>query len=104
MDQSWLGAVNKLDNALLSHPTPGTPRPGARLMLGKYAARATPMRAFAAAIARSAEATSGRRCNRSEGSPTGNTGNGGAAAEGARVKLGAGVPIRVAIACSNCGR
>ena len=38
------------------------------------------MRALAAAMERSAEATSGRRCNRSEGSPTGMAGSGAAGA------------------------
>ena len=60
------------------------------------------MRAFAAAMERSADATSGRRCNKSEGSPAGIFGSDAVASATGMANAGAGVPTRVAIACSNC--
>src|SRR6266481_7759566 len=87
--QSSLGALNSEDTAELCQPTEGTS--GINWIVGKYAARATPMRALAAAIERSAAATSGRRCNRSEGTPTGRAGNLPAVATGGMLNPGAGV-------------
>src|ERR1700689_3410846 len=87
-DQSRLGAAKSVDSVLLSQPAPGTK--GIKLSVGKYAARATPMRALAAAMARSAEATSGRRCSKSEGRPTGSCGIAVADSAGSRWKFGAG--------------
>ena len=57
---------------------------------------------MAAAIARSAEATSGRRSSTSDGTPSGTAGGVSSRDVGASENDGAGVPVSVAIACSNC--
>ena len=57
---------------------------------------ATPICALAAAIARSAEATSGRRCSTSDGTPSGTGGGSSRLRRPARSENdGAGVPISV---------
>src|SRR5437762_12218424 len=65
-DQTRLGHVNHCATLLLSKP-PDAPS----VTLGKNAAMATPIWAFAAATRRSAPATSGRRWRSSDGTPTG---------------------------------
>ena len=59
---------------------------------------------LAAAAARSAEATSGRRSSSWEGTPTGTAATGGAKGAREREKLDAETPSKVAIACSYCAR
>jgi len=85
--------------AALSKP----PEP-VRVKMGKYAARATPTWALAAATRRSAAAISGRRSNKSDGRPGGISGGGAFHAAAGELKVGAGCPIKVAIACSFCER
>ena len=55
---------------------------------------ATPIWALAAAIARSADATSGRRCRTSEGTPRGTSGGVRRFTSGAMLNSGAGVPVK----------
>jgi hypothetical protein len=70
-------------------------------MVGKNAARATPMSALAAATRRSAAAMSGRRSSRVEGTPAGISGTRALqVGSAARRKPLAGSPTRVAMAFS----
>ena len=73
-------------------------------MVGKKAARVTPIWALAAAARRSAAATSGRRCSRAEGAVTGIRGGAGPASAAATDARDAGRPIRAAMACSSRAR
>src|SRR3981081_3916861 len=95
-----LGAFNHVEALLLSKPAAA-----ARLNTGKYAARATPICALAAATRRSAAATSGRRSSNVDGKP-GSIG-GGAVSVGkgfeSRWKPEGFSPISTAIACSVLG-
>ena len=65
-DQKRLGQVNQLEIEVFPNPPEALNK-----MLGKYAAFATPICAFAWATPRSAAAMSGRRSRSSEGMPTG---------------------------------
>src|SRR6202012_4583644 len=77
------------------------PPTASRPMVGKKAARATPIWALAAEVRRSPAATWGRRGRSSEAAATGIGGAAGKAlASGARLKLEAGWPTRLAMACS----
>ena len=62
------------------------------------------MRALAAAMRRSAAATSGRRCSRVEGAPTGVTGASERPDVDARLKVEADSPTSTAMACSSKAR
>ena len=99
MDQNRAGSVNQSASRL-----PWYPPEAARSSLGKNADVATPIWAFAAATRLSAAAISGRRSRSSEGMATGI--GGGATEMGARgiVTIAGGLPIRVAMACSNWER
>ena len=77
IDQISLGAASHGENVSLWNPAS---RPSDRS--GKYAARATPIRAFAAATRRSAAATSGLRSSSVDASPVGIDGTPGSAATG----------------------
>src|SRR5690348_2641146 len=63
-DQKRLGARVQLEERMLSYPAEPVSE-----NTGNQAARATPIRLLAAAIARSALPTSGRRCSSVEGNP-----------------------------------
>ena len=65
-DQKRLGQVSQFAIAEVPNPPVALSR-----IVGKYAALATPMEAFAWATERSAPAMSGRLSNRSDGIPTG---------------------------------
>ena len=71
---------------------------------GKKSAWATPILALAAAIKRSASATSGRRLRSSDGNPAGMTGGVASHDLGSILKLEAATPQRTAIAFSNWDR
>ena len=74
----------------------------ATTIAGKYAAFATPIRAFAEATCRSAKAISGRRSNSSEGRATGMCGGSTLSISNKRIVTSAGAfPMRIAIACSS---
>jgi hypothetical protein len=87
-----------------SGKAPATPPPSALMFsAGNMAARATPMRAFDASIARWAAAMSGRRSSSADGRPAGNRRQQqGVFRSGLApaVKLAAGLPSRTASACS----
>ena len=65
---------------------------------------ATPIWALAAAICRSAAAISGRRSNSCDGTPTGMEGTFWHSCTLGMANDGAGLPIRVAMACSSWAR
>ena len=83
------------------------PRVEVSTTLGKKAAWLKPHCALATAMARSADATSGRRSNNAEGTPSGTCGTCGKLCDEATedtTKEGAGSPTKVAMACSNYDR
>ena len=96
IDQISLGAASHGENVSLWNPAS---RPSDRS--GKYAARATPIRAFAAATRRSAAATSGLRSSSVDASPVGIDGTPGSAATGGSENVDADSPTSAAIACSS---
>src|SRR5712692_11791331 len=98
-DQKRLGHESQREKLPLSNP-PDAPNE----MVGKKAAFATPIWAFAAATRRSAAAISGLRSRISDGMPTGIVGGTRARGVVGMERLEVGFPISSAMACSNCAR
>src|SRR3546814_14982303 len=63
---------------------------------------ATPMRALACAVRRSAAATSGRLCSNWDGRPTGMAGTAANVTEGSNVNAEGALPSSTAMACTSC--
>src|ERR1700744_2407471 len=99
MDQKRLGALNQEDERTLSYPMAPVIE-----KTGNQAARATPICAFAAAMARSALPTSGRRSRSLDGSPADTGGGVPASSPGSSEKPDGILPNRTAIACSSWAR
>src|SRR5258707_12112938 len=72
--------------------------------VGKKAALATPMLAFADAMRRSAAEMSGRRSSNADGKPGGSKGGAVERGRSEMRKIEAGCPANSASACSNCAR
>ena len=73
--------------------------------IGKNAAFAMPICSFAAATGRSAAVMSGRRSSSADGTPIGITAAAASSATAGGIDtLAGGLPMRMAIACSNCAR
>src|SRR5580698_11233212 len=92
-----LGQVNQLLIEVLSNPAVAF-----SVTVGKYAALAMPICAFAWATRRSAAAISGRRSRSWEGTPNGIAGGLVLSGSTGIEKVDAGWPINIARACSNC--
>ena len=99
MDQNLVGHVSHLES-IEGLRSAG----GAQGHRGIKAAMATPIWALAAAICRSAAATSGLLSRSSEGRPTGMGGGVAVRGEKGMEKSDAGFPTSIAIASSSCAR
>src|SRR5271154_2331232 len=94
-EKKRLGHVNSLEIEELSSPALAL-----RVREGKYAARATPICAFAWAMLRSPAATSGRLSRSCDGTPTGISGGPAFSGSAGIENDEAGLPTRRAMACS----
>ena len=108
-DQKRLGHVSQRDGAdseAFESVELSKPPEAPSATTGKYAATATPIRALAAAMRRSAAAISGRRSRMWDGTPTGTAGGAVVAGRGAggREKPAGGSPVSTAMACSSSAR
>src|SRR5579872_691525 len=102
IDHTRLPQLNRLSSSPLRYPPEAV-----RLMTGKKAALATPIRALVEASSRSDALTSGRRSNNSDGRPAGISGGTGfqllGVITGSRNTAGL-LPARIASAFSNSVR